>query len=130
MGCSIYFLKISPHPHPELFKIDFTLLTNPRKGISEWERKERIWPEANILNDYFWIANKGVRGQKWAKLSEHTFYKWSLNYHEIISIPCHVPKVILREVYAFQVSLLHLHTVYFMIGPLNLSIIYLLSASY
>ena len=63
MGCSIFMLKISPHPHPELFKIDFTSLTNPRKGMSEWERKERVRSEANILNDFFRKANKGEMGQ-------------------------------------------------------------------
>ena len=66
-----YFLKISPRPRPELFKIDFTPLTNPHKGMSEWERKERVRPEANILNDFFRKANKGERGQNglnWANV--------------------------------------------------------------
>ena len=86
--------------------------------MSEWERKERVRPEANILNDFFRKANKGEMGQKLAKLSEHTFYKWSRNYHEIVSIPCSnlARKVTLREAYR----------IYFMIGPLNLTIIYLL----
>ena len=125
-GVQHIFLKISPHPHPELFKIDFTPLTNPRKGMGEWERKERVRPEANILKDFFRNANKGERGQKWAKLSERTFYKWSHNYHEIVCSNS-VIKVILREAYAFQVEPTSpSYRIYFMIGPLNLTIIYLL----
>ena len=67
------FSKISPHPHPEVFKNDFTPFTNPRKGMSEWERKERVGPEANIFNDFFRKANKGEMDQKWTKLSELLF---------------------------------------------------------
>ena len=61
-GVQHIFLKISLNPHPELFKIDFTPLTNPRKEMSEWERKERVRPEANILDDFFRKANKGEMG--------------------------------------------------------------------
>ena len=43
-----------------------SLFTN---GMSEWERKERVRPEANILSDFFRKANKGERDQEWAKLS-------------------------------------------------------------
>ena len=123
-------LNISPHPHPELFKIDFTPLTNPRKGMSEWERKERVRPETNILNDFFRKANKGERGQSGLNRADVLFingpviivkysrtpplfqFSKKSNFKGNIRISSEPPSPSYR--------------IYFMNGPLNLSIIYLL----